>query len=254
MVAYRDYITRNGRGTSTHSQALNAVRSFLIWAVILDGVSLRTEQIKGLLKIPKSTVVNPYVTLNKAEILRLLTIAKDSGTRDYAMMLVFLGAGLRVSEVVGLTCRDMREDGDEGAYIHVRHGKGRKDRLVPVPDPVYAAVQAYLVAFKRRLGTDEPLFLAEDTRAYQRGVEPMETRSCARRLGKLLQEAGVAKKISPHSLRHTYAIACLKHGKNIMAVAKLLGHSTIATTQTYVDHLNLLEMRDVVPGYLVGQE
>ena len=206
-----------------------------------------------LLKTPNVKVLNPFQTLTKAEIVRVLGAAKKSGLRDYAMMLVFLGGGLRVAEVTALTCRDIRQDCDGGTYIHVRFGKGGKDRLVPVLEAIPEAVQAYLVANKRTLGTnDEPLFLAEDTRAGQRGIEHLGTRTCGRILDDLCIEAGVAKVISPHSLRHTFALACLRHGKNILAVSKLLGHASIATTHRYVDHLDLMEMRGVVPSYLVG--
>lgn len=252
LVAYRNYILADGRGAASHSQALNAVRSFLAWGAALDGVKLRIEQIKGLLKIPKSTVLNPYQTLTKNEIARLLAVARASGLRDFAMMLVFLGAGLRVSEVVKLACKDLREDGDGGPYLHVRFGKGQKDRLVPVQEEVALGIQAYLVATKRKQGLDEPIFLATDTRAAQRARVPLDTGSCQRLVRKLCEEAGVAKKISPHSLRHTYAIASLRHSKNLMAVSKLLGHSMLTTTQRYVNHLDLMEMRDVVPGFLVG--
>lgn len=62
----------------------------------------------------------------------------------------------------------------------------------------------------------------------------------------------MAKRISPHSLRHTYAFACLRNSKDLFAVSKLLGHASVATTQTYVNHLNILDMRQVVPGFLVG--
>jgi site-specific recombinase XerD len=119
---------KDGRGDPTHLQALKAVRAFLAWAATLDGITLRSEQIRGLLKLPKVTVMNPYLTLTKAEIFRLLDAAAQSGLRDYAMMLVFLGAGLRVSEVVNLSCRDVRQDGDSGSYIHVRRGKGKNQR------------------------------------------------------------------------------------------------------------------------------
>jgi integrase/recombinase XerD len=179
-------------------------------------------------------------------------VAAQSGLRDFAMMLVFLGAGLRVSEVTHLACKDIRQDGDGGAYIHVRAGKGRKDRLVPVEETVVTGVQTYLAAFKRKMGTNEPLFLAEDSRASQRDIAPMSTRSCDRNLKRLCREASVAKRISPHSLRHAYALACLRFSKDLFSVSKLLGHASVATTQTYVNHINILDMRSVVPGFLVG--
>jgi site-specific recombinase XerD len=252
LLAYRNYIVTDGRGAASHKQAINAVKTFVLWLASMNGSSLRAEHVRNLLKAPNVVVIQPYQVLTKAEIRRLLKVAKESGLRNYAMMLVFLGAGLRVSEVVGISCRDLRQDGDAGAYIHVRGGKGRKDRLVPVHDKIMAAVQAYLVAGKRRLGTDEPLFLGEDTMAEARGPVALNTRTCNKRLFELCEKAGIAKKISPHSLRHTYALAALRHGKNIMAVSKLLGHTTIVTTQRYVDHLDLMDMRQVVPGFLVG--
>lgn len=256
LVAYRNYIMTDGRGAPTHLQCLKAVRAFLSWAATLDGHSVRVEQIEGLLKLPKVTVLNPYLTLTKAEILRLLDTAAKSGLRDYAMMLVFLGSGLRVSELTNLACKDIRQDGDGGAYIHIRAGKGKKDRLVPIEEVVVTGVQTYLAATKRRLGTNDPLFLPVDSRAGSRaaarGSAPMTTRSCARDLKRLCEEASVAKRISPHSLRHTYALACLRFSKDLFSVSKLLGHASVATTQTYVNHINILDMRSVVPGFLVG--
>ena len=187
-----------------------------------------------------------FVGTSSATIFRVMTGRWPTGGRGDA------DTPSDPGDFIGLSCRDIREDGDEGSYIHVRAGKGKKDRLVLVPEEVPNAVQAYLASFKRLLGTNEPLFIAQDSRAARRGATTMDTRSCGRRLRKLCEEAGVAKKISPHSLRHTFAPACLRHGKNIMAVAKLLGHSTVSTTQRYVDHLDLMEMREVVPGFLVG--
>jgi integrase/recombinase XerD len=63
-----------------------------------------------------------------------------------------------------------------------------------------------------------------------------------------LRSGVAAKRVTPHSLRHTYAIRCLRSGGNVVAVAKLLGHSSIATTQRYVDHLAVSELRSTVPA------
>jgi integrase/recombinase XerC len=67
-------------------------------------------------------------------------------------------------------------------------------------------------------------------------------------VAKLVETAGIAaKQISPHSLRHTYALRAPRHGGNVVAVSKLLGHASIATTQRYLDHLQLSELRRAVP-------
>jgi integrase/recombinase XerD len=251
LVAYANILSGEAQGIATRTQALNSVRSFLAWAASLDGVHLRPEQIKAILKIPKGCVLTPYEVLTQAEIGRFLGAARASGPRDYALMLVFLGGGLRVSEVVALAGKDLREDGDGEPFLHIRGGKGQKDRFVPILREVSGAVEAYLLAGKRSLGTDATVFLRDSTRA---AGEPMDARACGDLVHQFCREAQISKRISPHSLRHTYAIACLRHRRNLMAVSKLLGHSLLTTTQRYVNHLDLLEMREVVPGFLVGAQ
>lgn len=251
LAAYRSYLLLDGRGPASHKQALNSVNSFMSWAACMDGLNLRTEQIKALLKVPKMSVLKPYQILNPKEILRFIEAAKESGPRDYAIVLVFLGAGLRVSEVTHLAGMDLREDGDGEPFLHVRAGKGKKDRFVPVNRKVAEAIQAYFAAAKWKLGTDAPMFLGESNRAKSSG---MDTRTCGYLVRRLCEAAKIVKPISPHSLRHTFAIASLRFSKNLLAVSKLLGHSMLATTQTYVDHLELMEMRVVIPGTLVGAD
>lgn len=254
LVAYRAFVlAADNYATASQSQALVAVRSFLFWAAALDGVKFRMEQLNGLMKVPSSTVLNPYQVLTPTEIGRFLDAARASGQRDFAIALVSLGAGLRVSEVTHLSCKDLKEDADGGAYLHVRRGKGRKDRLVPIHEEVAQAIHTYLLSTKRKVGDDSTLFLAEDTRADSRDSKPMTTRAVGYLVKKFCEAASVAKRISPHSLRHTYAIACLRNGKDLVAVSKLLGHSMLATTQRYVNHLEILELRNVVPGFLVGK-
>ena len=75
----------------------------------------------------------------------------------------------------------------------------------------------------------------------------MSPRSLGRLVSAMVRRAGITKAISPHSLRHTYGTYVLKNGGNLVGLARLLGHSTVATTQRYADHLALAELREMVP-------
>ena len=161
-------------------------------------------------------------------------------------------AGLRASEVVGLDGKDIRLD-SEGEYFMLVHGKGRKDRQVPVHQEVVDAIQAYLNGGGRSLRDEGALFLAHDRAQGKRLPGRLTTRGLGLFIATLTAACGIlAKKVSPHALRHTYATAALRQGGNLVAVSKLLGlgHAQVSTTQRYLDHLELGELRKVVPKIL----
>ena len=155
---------------------------------------------------------------------------------------------MRAAEVVGLDVSDVH-DGIDGTLLHVRQGKGRKDRLVPVQSDVAQVVRAYLVASGRHLLSGGPLFRAHDRGHGRRERARLSTRAVGHLVARSCAAAGVAAKtISPHSLRHTFALRALRQGGNVVAVSKLLGHASIQTTQRYVDHLATAELRAAVPA------
>jgi len=98
------------------------------------------------------------------------------------------------------------------------------------------------------MGCDGPLFRAHDGPGISGVRRRLSTRAVSYLVAQGVARAGVkGKRISPHACRHTFAIRCLRTGGSIVAIAKLLGHSSIATTQLYVNHLALSELRDAVP-------
>lgn len=246
LAAWRGFVVASRLSPSSQAQALAAVRSFLAWAGSMGAHHLPGDTVRVALRTPRATVQKPYQVLTDAEVRALFTAA--TSPRDRALLAVLLGAGLRAAECVGLDGRDVREDGDGGTYLHVRQGKGRKDRSVPVQDDVARYLRTYLADTGRLLGYVGPLFLAHDRAVRGREGKRLSARAVGYRVQRLVGEAGiVAKQISPHSLRHTYALRALKRGGNVIAVSKLLGHASIATTQRYLDHLGLAELRAVVP-------
>jgi len=246
LAAYRAQATTDGLSPSSQAQALAAVRSFLTWAGSMGAHRLPGEVIRTALRTPTGSVQRPYSALSEPEIGALLAAAPT--VRDSALLAVLLGGGLRVSEAVALDVAAVREDGAGGTVLYVRQGKGRKDRTVPVRGEVAAIVRRYLADGGRLLGSAGPLFRSHDRGAARRQRSRLSSRAVGAVVARCAAGAGIqAKKVSPHALRHTYALRCLRHGGNVMAVSKLLGHASIVTTQRYVDHLDLGELRAAVP-------
>jgi integrase/recombinase XerC len=172
--------------------------------------------------------------LSVDDMFRLLAAPADDtpvGLRDRALLEVTYSCGLRVSELVGLDWRDL----DEGlAVVRVR-GKGRKERLVPVGATALQALHAYGEAVprlcRRGVRNTDAVFL------NQRGGR-LTVRSVARLVDASTLRGGVAAKISPHALRHSFATHLLGAGADLRAIQEMLGHASLSTTQRYT-HVDL---------------
>jgi integrase/recombinase XerC len=148
--------------------------------------------------------------------------------RDRAMAELLYGAGLRVGELVSLDVRDV-----DLAQGEVRvSGKGGKERVVPLPEASRKALAAWLDPRRRPGVRSEPLFVALRTR---RGEAPrrLDVRDVRRRLAKRALGAGLADRVHPHRLRHSYATHLLDMGADLRAIQELLGHASLSTTQKY---------------------
>lgn len=240
------------RGKATKAHAMISLRSFLQWGSALHGHDLRMESVKYILEVPKTTVVTPHETLNPKEIDAFLHAAHAMGPRAYALAMVALGSGVRVAELVALDIKDVRFDAGGGTVIHVRQGKGNKDRMIPVRKEVRQAVELYLKASGRTARDLGPLFTAEDRAINSRDVWRITTKSAGRLVREMAERADIKKRISPHALRHTFAYTSYMHRRNPMAIQKLLGHSSLNTTMRYLAHLDDLDLRDTISPALSG--
>ena len=154
--------------------------------------------------------------------------------RDRAILELLYSSGLRVSELVGLNWNQL----DFSLGIVKVLGKGRKERIVPIGTKAIEALKAYL---ERRgdLEDEEPLFI------NSRGGR-LTTRSVGRLIKKYTKTSGLFQKISPHSLRHSFATHLLDAGADIREIQEMLGHVSLSTTQRYI-HLSpgkLMEVYD----------
>lgn len=247
LTEYRGAVMAADLSPSSQAQALSALRSFLGWVGTIGGHRLPAEVISKALRTPRATVKSRYSIITEREIAAMFGAAP--GKRERALLGVLLGAGLRVAEAAALAVADVMEDADGGVVLFVRQGKGRKDRVVPIGADVERLVREYIAETGRYLGDEGPLFLAIDRGAGGRQRPGLSTRSLSRMVVRMAREAGiVAKRVTPHALRHTFATRCLHSGASVVAVSKLLGHASIATTQRYVDHLTASELRANVPA------
>jgi integrase/recombinase XerC len=220
---------------SSTARKLAAIRSFFRFAVKKKWVS---ENPARMVSTPKQEKHVPSF-LSEQEMAGFLEIP-DSGNpldlRDRAILELLYASGIRVSELVGINLEDV----SLGERLVRVRGKGKKERLVPFGRAAGERMAAYLQARPALVGDrvgETALFLN-----YQgRRITP---RSVERIVDKYIRLTAVRRKISPHSLRHSFASHLLGRGADLRVIQELLGHESLATTQKYT-HLNLGQLMDV---------
>ncbi len=217
IIFYFQSLKEKGIASSSLCRALVAVKVFFRF--------LKRERISNdnptlFLESPKMWQLIPEV-LTVSEVTRLLE-APDresaEGARDRAILQVIYASGLRVSELCGLSIGDVSDH-----QIRVR-GKGRKERVIPIAASAVQAVDDYLARFRKE--GEGALFLS-------RGGRPMSRITVWERVKFYAKKAGITKKISPHTLRHSFATHLLENGADLRVIQEMLGHSHIATTDRY---------------------
>lgn len=151
-----------------------------------------------------------------------VTARRATATRDRAILLVLLDTGLRASELTALVYRDYDE---KRGRLHVRHGKGDKERVVFLGDTSRMALWRYL-AMREKLTPQSPLFAT-------RGETAMDRAGLLHLVQRIGQRAGV-EKAHPHRFRHTFAIWFLRNGGNPLELQRILGHEKLETVLVYV--------------------
>jgi integrase/recombinase XerD len=177
--------------------------------------------------------------LTRAEVARLLE--QPNGTeptalRDGAILELMYACGLRASELIGLEPADV----DLEEQVLRARGKGSKERVVPVGRTAATAVRIYLERGRPRLAgerSERALFLN-----FRGG--PLTRQGLYKIVRRHAQAAGLADKMSPHTLRHTFATHLLAGGCDLRSVQEMLGHADVATTQLYT-HLSSERLKDV---------
>ena len=148
-----------------------------------------------------------------------------TGIRNRALIVTLWRAGLRCAEALALHLRDL-----DNGVLRIRRGKGGKSRTVALDPEAWGIVTTWLER-KARMGISGPVF----STLHGEALLPSYVRSLFKRLAK---RAGIAKRVHPHGLRHTFASALADERVDLRVIQHALGHGSLGTTQRYVDHLN----------------
>jgi len=247
VLAFLDHLeAERGNGARTRNARLTAIRSFLGYAAHHDLSAL--PAIQRTLAIPTKRFDRPMLGFLSRDDMQAVLNAPDArswvGQRDRALLTTMYNTGARVSEIIGIRVGDLILDGAPCVHLH---GKGRKQRTVPL----WRGTATLLRAWMRRLdgpGTaNGPLFPNRDGRAMTRS-------NVTQRLALWVQTAAVhqphllGRRISPHTIRHTTAMHLLQSGVDITVIALWLGHESPSTTHLYVEAD--LEMKERALGHL----
>ncbi|CAA9493461.1 MAG: Site-specific tyrosine recombinase XerD [uncultured Rubrobacteraceae bacterium] len=217
---------------ATAAKKLAALRRFLTFTYMVGATRVSPEALRFFAKSPRVAQDPSYNVLTEDELSRMLSAARTSNWRDYALLAVLAGAGLREAEVVGLKIGDFQEVGDGQVLVRVE-GKGRKIRAVPVSPELWSLVQRHVSLSGRSLvsRTDarKPLFASREGRD-----KPLTTRAIRYIVKKYARAARITKAISPHSIRHTVGTNMAVNEAPLLVIQQFLGHSDPKTTLRYI--------------------
>ena len=238
----KKYRTQSGGNLrkSSQNRYLTALRAFLRYFQHRDVEALAPSDVT----LPKDATSRSLTFLPFADVLTMLDVPNVhtlKGLRDRAIMELLFSTGLRVSELVALDVADIAgidDAGDRSFEISVT-GKRNITRTVYISPRAATWLKTYL---EFRKDTLPPLFINFASRV--KGQKRLTARAIQMMFVKTAALAGINKKITPHTLRHSYATDLLSHGADLRSVQELLGHKNVATTQIYT-HLTNVQLRDV---------
>ncbi len=217
------------------ARKLTAIKSFHHFLYIEKEVK---TDVSANFSTPKTAKTLPKV-LSVDEVVKILEQVDKTdplGLRNKALLELVYGSGLRVSELLSIKIEDIHIN---QSYILV-HGKGQKERIVPISDMAVVAIRKYMIEGREQLIKDfqsNYLFINNQGNALSR-------QGFFKLLKKLAKDAGVETECSPHTLRHSFATHLLENGMDLRTLQTLLGHEDISTTQIYT-HISQKRIKEV---------
>ncbi len=225
------YLFEQSCSGSTMNRKLSSLSSF--FKFLCRENYLSTNVAKSISAPRKKSKLPSYLTVD--EMFRLLDLPKEDtfiGVRDRAILELFYSTGMRISELTSLTLQSVRL---EERMVRVL-GKGKKERILPLGKQTVGALQNYLANRDQLLKKKKPETLPEQMFLNNRGGE-----ITVRGLRKVVTQyltPNFTSKLSPHSLRHSFATHLLEGGADLRSIQEMLGHASLSTTQKYT-HLTI---------------
>ena len=239
MLKHLIDLRSSGLGAKSRTRHLIVLRGFYRF---LTQEKIIKQDPSRIIDLPKGGLKLPDV-LSVEEVKKLLNICdtkKPKGIRDAAMIELLYAAGLRVSELVNVKLQHVNM---EAGFVRV-FGKGSKERVVPIGLYAKEKIDHYIKSSR-------PLLLKNMVSQYlfvARAGKPMTRQGFWKQLKKYGQIAGIKKRITPHSLRHSFASHLLEGGADLRAVQVMLGHVDISTTQIYT-HVAKKRLKEIHEKY-----
>jgi integrase/recombinase XerD len=224
----------------TQARWISSIKAFFKYLVEDEA---REDNPATLLEGPKLGLYLPdtlsFDDVNR--IIKVINISTDLGRRNHCMIEVLYGCGLRVSELIDLKISNINF---KESYLKVE-GKGDKSRFVPLAAYTSKLIKEYIrdirSKYKINKKCEDILFLNSRGSSMSRVIVFIIIKE-------LTEKAGINKKISPHTFRHSFATHLLQNGADLRYIQEMLGHSSITTTEIYT-HLKNEELRDVILNY-----
>lgn len=229
------WFNKTSQNARTQSRVLSGIRAFfkylLIEGTIIENPSSLIESPKIGLKLPEVLSISEI-----DRIVNVIDLSKPEGHRNKAIIETLYGAGLRVSELVGLRITDIHS---RDGYVVVT-GKGSKQRLVPIGTKALREIELYMQERKRL-----PVIYDQNILFLNRRGRGLTRVMIFTIIKELASKAGIKKKISPHTFRHSFATHMVEAGADLRAVQEMLGHESILTTEIYT-HIDRSFLRDTL--------
>ena len=221
LAEYVSCLGRKGRKPASIARKLSALRH--LFQYMKDSGTIAKSPVESY-PAPKLARYHPDY-LSPAEISAIIKVAgttKDNADRDQAIIETLYGCGLRISELIDLKPADLEL---EAGFVRVL-GKGSKQRLVPIGKPAVAALNQHLQSSSSQRGERSVLFAGRGGKRFSRvGMWKL--------IGRMVKKAGITKKVTPHTFRHSFATHLLEGGADLRVVQEMLGHADISTTEIY---------------------
>jgi integrase/recombinase XerD len=235
MLSYLLFLKERGYVPTTVARKMAAARSFFSF-LVAEGI-IKSNPTENMSSPSVGKALPKPIPINQVRLLleQPTKLSTSEAKRDRAMLELLYASGMRISEMVALNLGDVNTEGD---YFVRCFGKGRKERIIPLYEQVAMTVKEYVDEERPKLShgkKDNALFLnARGERLTRQGFW--------QKLKEYARSAGLDDKISPHTLRHSFATHMLSGGADLRSVQELLGHANISTTQVYT-HLTTEQVR-----------
>ncbi len=255
---YRLYLARTYKtpaggnlGKKSQNYYLIALRALLDFFADRDITALPSSKIKLAKQAPNDHV--SFLDVHEIEkIIAIPDIAKPNGLRDRAILELFFSSGMRISELTSLNADQFSFLNDKNASRKTFElsitGKGNRTRTIFISARAALWLKKYLAT---RRDVHKPLFI--NYRSNNTDHRRLTPRAIQEMISKCARLAGITKKVTPHTLRHSYATDLLGHGADLRSVQELLGHKNVATTQVYT-HVTNKQLRDIHEKFHGGKD